>query len=213
MDWGLTAILNTVVIEIILGIFVSVCSLWKLLPFEWAGNADTERWTSHFPHDTTTAPYVIINNEGYNDDDNNNNTINNWNEEQSRQKVLLLGKIIRNILCSFYLLIWADVCILWSVKWNVVLRILRECGCGLLQLSPGTESRFNWKVQAHIANCWSMAFLIKSQWASFFWVFLRLMLGSFILILSFSEINNWHAYNEYINLSKTRYWQSSTGRS
>lgn len=146
--------------------FKNIC-LWlefvKLLPYESAGNADTERWTSHFAHDITTAPYMIINNEGYNDDDNNNNTINNWHEEQSRQKVLLLGEIIRSILCTFCLLIWADACLLWSVKWNVVLRILRECGCGLLQLSPGTESRSNWKVQAGIANCPSMAFLIKNQ--------------------------------------------------
>lgn len=153
MDCSLTAIPNTVVIEIILGTFASVCSLWKLLPCVWAGNADTKRWTSHFAHHITTAPNMIINNDGYNDDDNNNNTINNWHEEQNSPKVLLLGKIIRNILCTFCLIIWSDACLLWSVKWNVVLRILRECGCALLQFSPGTGPHSNWKMQAHIANC------------------------------------------------------------
>lgn len=60
MDCSLTAIPNTVVIEIILGTFASVCSLWKLLPCVWAGNADTKRWTSHFAHHITTAPNMII---------------------------------------------------------------------------------------------------------------------------------------------------------
>lgn len=59
---------------------------------------------------------MIINNDGYNDDDNNNNTFNNWHEEQSRQKVLLLGNIIRNILCTSCHLIWVDTWLLWSVK-------------------------------------------------------------------------------------------------
>lgn len=44
---------------------------------------------------------MIINNDSYinnDDDDNKNNTNDNQHEDQSRQKDLLLGKVIRNIL-------------------------------------------------------------------------------------------------------------------
>lgn len=80
--------------------FRNIC-LWlqlvELLPYEWASQP-TQRWTSHFAHHCS---FMIINSEGYNDDDYNNNTINNWHEEQSRQKVLLLGEIHHKHLVHF----------------------------------------------------------------------------------------------------------------
>lgn len=99
---SVSAILNTLDIEMSLGTFASVRSLWKVLPHASAGGADIKKGEIHFSaRHITTAPQMIINNDSYinnDDDDNKNNTNDNQHKDQSRQKDLLLGKVIRNIL-------------------------------------------------------------------------------------------------------------------
>lgn len=54
-----------------------------------------------FAHYITTAPCMVIDNDGYNnDDDNDTNNTNNQRDKQSRQKDLLLGKTLRNVLIT-----------------------------------------------------------------------------------------------------------------
>lgn len=96
---------------------------------------------------------MIINNEGCNDDDNNNNTINNWHEEQSRQKVLLLGEIFcaHSVFSSEQMLAYYGL-LSGMLFWGSLESVDVVC-CSSAQV----ESYSNWRVQhtLQIAEVWS----------------------------------------------------------